>query len=137
MAFNISTVSTQSAATAVETFFLNDSKLLPFLWGAYGVGKSSIVKSIVASLTETTGNEWGLLDLRASQLDAVDTRGVPEIIDHEPDFAVPRWLPTVERDGEFGVTFIDEILLGIPSVQASLYQLLTDGRLGSYIHPKG
>lgn len=140
MAFNISTVTTQAAATAVETFFLKEDvrvKLHPFLWGAYGVAKSSIVKSIVASLTETTGNQWGFLDLRASQIDAVDTRGVPEIIDHETDFAPPRWLPNVERDGEFGVTFIDEILLGMHSVQASLYQLMTDGRLGSYIHPEG
>ena len=96
---NIATVTLNQAATIVES--LIPLNLRPqFLWGAYGVGKSSIVRSIVASLSEQTGKPWGFIDVRASQLDAVDTRGVPNLIDGRTVFALPDWLPRVDRDWE-------------------------------------
>jgi MoxR-like ATPase len=133
---NIATVSLNQAATIVES--LIPHKVRPvFLWGAFGVGKSSIVQSIVASLSEQTGKQWGLIDVRASQLDAVDTRGIPDLVDGRTAFALPDWLPRVDRDGEQGILFTDELLLGSASVQASLYQLINDRQLGDYVLPEG
>ena len=133
---NIATVTLNQAATIVES--LIPLNLRPqFLWGAYGVGKSSIVRSIVASLSEQTGKPWGFIDARASQLDAVDTRGVPNLIDGRTVFALPDWLPRVDRDGEQGILFLDEILLGSLSVQSALYQLINDRQLGDYVLPEG
>jgi len=140
MGFNIATVTTAEAAAVIKGIYPFVKKPV-FLWGTYGVGKSSIVESIRDSLSEDTGQKWGLKDVRASQFTAVDTRGIPIVkIDknghNRANFALPDWLPYVERDGEHGILFLDELLLGNASVQAAFYQLLNDGRLGDYILPE-
>jgi len=137
MAFNIATVSLNQAARITEKLIAVTNKPI-FLWGAPGVGKSAIVRQIVKKLRETTGNKWGFIDVRASQLAAVDTRGVPTVNKRgETSFAIPSWLPRAERDGEHGFLFLDEIMLGSPSVQTALYQLLHERGLGEYNLPEG
>ena len=127
---NIATVTLNQAATIVES--LIPLNLRPqFLWGAYGVGKSSIVRSIVASLSEQTGKPWGFIDARASQLDAVDTRGVPDLVDGRTVFALPDWLPRVERDGEQGILFLDEIILKVEV--ALLHRVFLPGLLDIHL----
>lgn len=44
----------------------------PFVWGHRGLGKSSLVKQLAAE------NQMGFIDLRCSQLEASDIRGLPE-----------------------------------------------------------
>lgn len=44
----------------------------PFIWGHRGLGKSSLVKQHAAE------NQMGFIDLRCSQLEASDIRGLPE-----------------------------------------------------------
>jgi hypothetical protein len=44
----------------------------PFIWGHRGLGKSSLVAQLCGY------NAWGFLDLRCSQLEASDVRGLPE-----------------------------------------------------------
>jgi hypothetical protein len=48
------------------------SNVTPFIWGHRGLGKSSLVVQLCAE------NGWGFLDLRCSQLEASDVRGLPE-----------------------------------------------------------
>ena len=112
-----------------------------FLWGIYGVGKSSIVRQAIEKLSKTLDRPIGLIDVRLSQLDAVDTRGVPYISgDGEAsttEWSTPSWLPNVERDGEEGCLFLDELMLASASTQYAGYQLLNDGQLGDYILPSG
>ncbi len=43
----------------------------PFIWGKHGLGKSSLVRQ----LAELQG--WGFVDLRCSQMEASDIRGLP------------------------------------------------------------
>ncbi len=137
MAFNIATVTLLEAATITERLIGVTNKPI-FLWGAPGIGKSAIVREIVKRLAETTGHRWGLIDARASQLAAVDTRGVPTVTKRgETSFAIPAWLPRVERDGEFGILLLDEFMLATPSVQAAFYQLLHERQLGDYELPDG
>jgi len=140
MAFNIATVTLHEAATITERLIGVTNKPI-FLWGAPGIGKSAIVRQIVARLREAMGNIWGLIDVRGSQLAAVDTRGVPDLLTvnkrRETSFAVPAWLPRVERDGEFGILLLDEFMLATPSVQAAFYQLLHERQLGDYKLPDG
>ena len=71
------------------------------------------------------------------QFDAVDLRGVPYVSKGETFWALSSWLPNVERDGEFGILFLDELFLAIPSVQAAALQLILDRRLGDYVLPDG
>jgi hypothetical protein len=44
----------------------------PFIWGHRGLGKSSLVKQLAAE------NRMGFIDLRCSQLEASDIRGLPK-----------------------------------------------------------
>lgn len=100
-----------------------------FIWGAPGVGKSSIVRDIA------TQAGLPVLDIRASLLDPTDLRGIPAIQDGAAIWCPPSFLP---RDKDTpGVLFLDEINAAPPLVQASLYQLVLDRRVGEYQLPAG
>lgn len=48
-----------------------NANITPFIWGHRGMGKSSLVHQIAVE------NGWGFIDLRCSQLEASDVRGLP------------------------------------------------------------
>ena len=50
---------------------------------------------------------------------------------------VPDELPRVERDGEFGYLFLDEINTGSPQMMAVMMQLVLDRKVGEYTLPPG
>ena len=107
-------------------------KLPVFIWGAPGIGKSSIVKQIA----QKEGLEF--LDLRLSLLDPTDLKGIPflDVENHEGVWAKPSFLPK-EGDPGRGILFLDEINTAPPAVQASAYQLILDRRIGEYELPDG
>lgn len=100
-----------------------------FVWGPPGIGKSSIVNAIA--------RERGLpvVDLRASLLDPTDLRGIPAIEGGRAVWCPPAFLP--QATDEPGVLFLDEINAAPPLVQAGLYQLVLDRRIGEYELPPG
>lgn len=100
-----------------------------FIWGPPGIGKSTIVRSIA----EKSGKP--VLDLRASLLDPTDLRGIPAIEDGQAIWCPPSFLPT--KNDPVGILFLDEINAAPPLVQASLYQLVLDRRVGEYELPDG
>jgi len=108
---------------------LIDQKLPTFLWGAPGIGKSSVVKQIAAA------KQIGFIDLRLSLMDPTDLKGIPfyENEAHQAVWAPPSFLP---REGS-GILFLDELNTAAPSVQASAYQLILDRRVGEYALPEG
>lgn len=73
------------------------------------------------------------VDLRAVLLDPVDLRGIPSIVDGRTRWHVPEFFP---RDGR-GILFLDEVNAAPQLVQAALYQLVLDRRLGEYALPAG
>ncbi len=100
-----------------------------FLWGPPGVGKSSVVREVAAKAG------WNLIDLRASLLDPTDLRGLPAVTSGKAVWYPPSFLPH-EPDSK-GVLFFDELNAAPPLVQASLYQLTLDRRVGEYVLPEG
>jgi len=106
-------------------------KLPVFIWGAPGIGKSSIVKQIAS--------EKGLafIDLRLSLLDPTDLKGIPffNAETNEGVWAKPSFLPSVPDSK--GILFLDEINSAPPAVQASAYQLILDRKVGEYELPEG
>lgn len=106
-------------------------KLPVFIWGAPGIGKSSIVKAIAKE------NNLVFLDLRLSLLDPTDLKGIPffNAQTNEGVWAKPSFLPS-DPDSE-GILFLDEINTAAPAVQASAYQLILDRSVGEYVLPKG
>ncbi|MEY5061258.1 MAG: hypothetical protein RIS45_1179 [Planctomycetota bacterium] len=100
-----------------------------FIWGPPGVGKSAIV----AQLARERGLE--LVDIRAPLLDPTDLRGIPAVVGDRAEWFAPSFLP---REGAApGVLFFDELNAAPPIVQASLYQLVLDRRIGEYRLPDG
>ena len=110
---------------------LIDRKLPVFIWGAPGIGKSSIVKKIAKD------KELEFIDLCLSLLDPTDLKGIPffNAETKEGVWAKPSFLPSVE--GSKGILFLDEINTAPPAVQASAYQLILDRRVGEYELPEG
>lgn len=101
------------------------------LWGPPGVGKSALV----AQAAQTTGVP--MIDMRLSQLEPSDLRGMPYQKDGRVEWAIPAMLPDASRDGSRGVLFLDEINAALPQVAAAAYQLILDRRLGDYLLPEG
>ena len=97
------------------------------LWGAPGVGKSSIVAQVAKE------NKMELVDLRLSQLAPTDLRGLPVAKDGKSTWYPPEFLPT---DGR-GILFLDEINMAPPTLQGIAQQLVLDRRVGNYEIPKG
>ena len=101
------------------------------LWGAPGVGKSQIVHQV--------GVDLGIpiIDVRLSQMEPSDLRGIPFRQGDKVEWAVPSLLPDEDAHGDTGILFLDEINAAAPSVSAAAYQLILDRRLGSYQVPEG
>ena len=100
-----------------------------FLWGPPGCGKSSLVRSVAAA------RKLPVLDIRASLLDPTDLRGIPMIDEGRAVWCPPSFLP--RADAPPGILFFDELNAAPPLVQASLYQLTLDRRVGEYELPEG
>src|SRR5690606_22423796 len=77
------------------------------------------------------------IDIRLSQLEPSDLRGIPFRSGDTVQWAVPAMLPDALRHGPRGILFLDEITSAPPSVSAAAYQLILDRRLGEYRVPDG
>ncbi|MFJ4770128.1 ATP-binding protein [Streptomyces uncialis] len=98
-----------------------------FLWGAPGIGKSSLVRDFAESL----GLEC--VSLLGTQLAPEDLIGVPQIRDGRSVFCPPE---SIARDEPYCL-FLDELNASTPDVQKAFYSLILDRRIGSYELPQG
>ncbi len=101
------------------------------IWGPPGVGKSQMVAQVAKK------HGVPLIDIRLSQMEPSDLRGIPFREGDTVEWAVPSILPDARRHGEEGILFIDEITSAPPSVSAAAYQLILDRCLGEYLIPDG
>ncbi len=99
-----------------------------FIHGSPGIGKSYIVNDIAQK------NNLEIIDVRLSQLDAVDLRGIPTITNNQTVWMPPVFLPSDENSK--GILFLDELNSAPLSVQAAIYQLVLDRKIGEYTMPK-
>ena len=98
-----------------------------FIWGAPGIGKSSIV--------EQFADELGLpcVSLLGSQLAPEDIIGVPQIVEGKSVFCPPR---SIAREEPY-VLFLDELNACSHEVQKAFYSLILERRIGEYHLPDG
>ncbi|RMG30367.1 MAG: MoxR family ATPase, partial [Gammaproteobacteria bacterium] len=101
------------------------------IWGPPGVGKSQMIAQIAAR------HGVPVIDIRLSQMEPSDLRGIPFRAGDYVEWSVPAILPDARRHGERGILFLDEITSAPPSVSAAAYQLILDRRLGEYQVPAG
>ncbi|MCU1644783.1 MAG: ATP-binding protein [Nocardia sp.] len=98
-----------------------------FLWGAPGIGKSSLVRAFADSL----GLEC--VTLLGTQLAPEDLIGVPQIVNDRSRFAPPEMIARAEPY----CLFLDELNAAPSEVQKSFYSLILDRRVGNYELPAG
>jgi hypothetical protein len=98
-----------------------------FIWGAPGIGKSSIVEDFAMQL--------GLpcVSMLGSQLAPEDIIGVPQIKDGKSVFCPPRQIAKEEPY----CLFLDELNACSQEVQKAFYSLIHEKRIGEYHLPKG
>jgi MoxR-like ATPase len=101
------------------------------LWGPPGVGKSQMVAQVARR------HAAPMIDIRLSQMEPSDLRGIPFRVGDLVEWAIPAMLPDRQRHGAAGILFLDEINAAPPSVSAAAYQLILDRRLGAYQVPEG
>ena len=114
--------------SSIETVLADEntsSKLPPVMvWGAPGVGKSTIVKSLAKEMGV------GFVDVRLAQMESIDIRGLP--LPDEKAHCV-QWLPSsiFPRDNDKGgIIFLDELSAAPKDVQVASYELILDRQLG-------
>ncbi|MFX0061083.1 MAG: ATP-binding protein [Candidatus Hermodarchaeota archaeon] len=103
-------------------------KISAFIHGPPGIGKSAAVQRVAQKLS------IDYIDMRLTQMDAVDLRGLPVLAE---EGTLTAWAPPEElpREGT-GILFLDELNLAPPSVQHAAYQLILQRRLGKYYLPQ-
>ena len=79
------------------------ANVTPFIWGHRGLGKSSLVKQLAAE------NGWGFIDLRCSQLEASDVRGLPDRVDGRTHYLPPADMPVGDLDDDTISEMIGEL----------------------------
>jgi hypothetical protein len=95
------------------------------------VGKSDMVREVAQR------HQAPVIDIRLSQMEPSDLRGIPFRVNDSVEWAIPSILPNRERHGPEGILFLDEITSAPPTVSAAAYQLILDRRLGEYQVPQG
>jgi hypothetical protein len=128
---NLSEVSIDAAAR--ELVFHIKERHSVMLWGKPGIGKTEVTHQI--------GRAEGMnvIDFRANLREPVDLRGVPSVdLAHKTTvWLPPAELPRVDRDGERGIFFCDEINTASTQMQAALFQLIEERAIGDYRLPDG
>ena len=99
--------------------------------GPPGSAKSQIAQQVAAA----TNRQY--VDVRALLLDPVDLRGIPwRDSGDRTRWAPPAFLPPSDDTGRWLIN-LEELPSALPMVQAALYQLVLDRKVGEYELPEG
>ena len=125
-------------------------KLAIFVYGAFGIGKSFAVRDVSKEIAETRAREfveWNkltkekkqevyeypekyfcLIDIRMSEQDSTDIKGLPDFRDGKEtiDWKIPLWEKYLIQENSDGILFLDEFNLGTPLILSSFYKVLYD-----------
>ena len=116
---------------AVTLALLVEARQPTLVWGPPGTAKSMIAQQVAAD----AGRQY--VDVRTLLLDPVDLRGIPwrDSADRTR-WAPPALLPPTDDPGRWLIN-LEELPSAVPMVQAALYQLVLDRKVGEYELPEG
>ena len=116
---------------AATLALLVEARQPAMVWGPLGSAKSMIAQQVAAD----GGREY--VDVRALLLDPVDLRGIPwrDAADRTR-WAPPVFLPPTDDTGLWLIN-LEELPSCVPMVQAALYQLALERKVGEYELPEG
>ena len=116
---------------AATLALLVEARQPTILWGGPGTAKSAISQQIA----DEAGRQY--VDVRALLLDPVDLRGIPwRDSSDRTRWAPPAFLPPTGDPGRWLIN-LEELPSAPPLVQAALYQLVLDRKVGEYKLPEG
>ena len=95
----------------------------------HGVGKSSVVKQVAKE------NGWNFYDVRLSQCEVGDIKGLPYREGSVMKFAKPEWFPTDPESK--GILFFDEMNRASKDVLQAIFEICLDRRLDGVNLPDG
>ena len=107
---------------------LRKHKIVPFLWGNQGIGKTQVIKQLAKE------HNLGFVHLHLATQEVGDLIG---LLTKSEDGSVyhsrPEWFPT----GGTGVIFLDEINRAHPEVMQAMFSFITEGTLHRHKLPEG
>lgn len=142
------------------------------VWGHRGIGKSQIIRQLategIGETIERNGKQirlpMGIVDLRCSQLEASDIRGLPDKLNGRTVYTPPAEMPIGDRSAadiyeeletitdpaeyndrmeklqphyKHGYLLLDELNRAQDDVLQAVFQLLLDKKVGQYVLPLG
>lgn len=108
------------------------------LWGSPGVGKSQGVRQMATKISENTGKQVVITDVRLLLFNPVDLRGIPTA-NEDKTLAVwlkPKIFQMNDDESIINILFLDEISAAPQSVQAAAYQITLDRTVGEHRLPE-
>lgn len=119
-----------------------------YVWGAIGIGKSDSMRQVAQKLAREMNREYSenynysdktfnLIDIRLSDLEPSEVKGLLWFKDDKAVQIPPEWLPPSKEidNSTAGIILFDEINLAPPIVQSASYSLILDRRKGKWIMP--
>jgi len=100
----------------------------PFIQGVPGIGKSDIIRQI----KEELGFDE-IIDLRMSQHDDTDIKGIPQRTNGTFEWIPPSFIPVIDNhkfEGKTGILFFDEINRATQEVLQSIFEVVHDYKVG-------
>ena len=137
-----------------------DKSLSSYIWGGIGVGKSETISKVAQDIAKEKDKifiDWNRVsderkkemlkdevieksfifcDIRASQMDASDTKGLPSFSSNFVEWKPNLIFKVLSNPKASGILFLDELNLAFPSILASLYQVVLDRCIGEIAFPK-
>lgn len=101
------------------------------LWGPPGIGKSESMAQLAEEM------DYRFIDIRLSQMDAVDLRGIPHVdkATGRTNWAIPTMWPD-EDDETPTLIMFDEINHATSATLSAAFQAIQERRIGEYKFPK-
>ena len=136
-----------------------DKSLSSYIWGGTGIGKSETISKVAQDIARENKKkfiDWNRIsdehkrellkddvfeesfifcDIRASQLDSSDTRGLPTFVNNFVEWKPNLVFKVLSNPKASGILFLDELNLAPPSILASLYQVILDRCIGEISFP--
>ena len=131
-------VSASQLKAALELCF--EVKQPVMIHGQPGIGKSQIIEGIAKERNTAAGKEVvKVYDIRLSQKEPTDLAGMPyfDSVTRRMMYAPPIDLPSAEEASQYEtvIIFLDELTSALPNTAAAAYQLVLDGKVGTYTLP--
>ena len=107
------------------------------LHAKHGVGKSSVVRQVAEELSAQSGEEIGFFDVRLSQCEVGDIKGMPitDEVRNVIRFLKQEWWPRAQESK--GILFFDELNRASKDVLQAVFEICLDRRLDGEDLPDG